>query len=47
MVAGVTLAILVVVGLVGVGYVWAVIQIILMTVLVNVLVVVALVSYEI
>ncbi len=47
MVAGVTLAILVVVSLVGVGYVWAVIQVVLMTVLVNVLVVVTLVSYEI
>lgn len=47
MVAGVTLAILVVVCLVGVGYIGAVVQIVLVTVLVNVLVVVALVSYEI
>lgn len=47
MVAGVTLAILVVVCLVGVGYVGAVVQVVLVAVLVNVLVVVALVSYAI
>lgn len=44
MVAGVTLAILVMVRLVGVGYVGAVVQVVLVTVLINVLVVVALVS---
>jgi len=47
MVARVTLAILVVVYLVGVGYVGAVVQVVLVAVLVNVLVVVALVSDEI
>lgn len=47
MVAGVTLAILVVVCLVGVGYVGAVVQVVLVTILINVLVVVALVSYTI
>lgn len=47
MVAGVTLAILVVICLVGVGYVGAVVQVVLVTVLVNVLVVIALVSYTI
>lgn len=47
MVAGIALAILVVVCLVGVGYVGAVVQVVLVTVLVNVLVVVALVSYAI
>ena len=46
-VAGVTLAIFVVVCLVGVGDVGAVVQIVLVTVLVNVLVVVALVSYAV
>lgn len=47
MVAGVTLAILVMVCLVGVGYVGTVVQVVLVAVLVNVLVVVALVSYAI
>lgn len=47
MVAGVTLPILVVVCLVGVGYVGAVVQVVLVTILINVLVVVALVSYTI
>lgn len=47
MVTGITLAILVVVCLVGVGYVGAVVQIVLVTIFVNVLVVVALVSYAI
>lgn len=46
-VAGVTLAILVVVCLVGVGDVGAVVQVVLVTILVNVLVIVALVSYAI
>lgn len=44
MVAGIALSILVMVCLVGVGYVGAVVQIVLVTVLINVLVVVALVS---
>lgn len=47
MVTSVTLSILVVVSLVGVGYIGAVVQVVLVTVLVNVLVVVALVSYTI
>jgi len=47
MVACVTLAVLVVVCLVGIGYIGAVVQVVLVTVLVNVLVVVALVSNEI
>lgn len=47
MVTGVTLSILVVVSLVGVGYIGAVVQVVLVTVLINVLVVVALVSYTI
>lgn len=47
MVASVALAILVVVSLVGIGYVGAVVQVVLVTILVNVLVVVALVSYAI
>lgn len=47
MVAGITLAILVVVCLVGVGDVWAVVQVVLVTIFVNVLVVIALVAYAI
>lgn len=47
MVTSVTLSILVVVSLVGVGYIGAVVQVVLVTVLINVLVVVALVSYTI
>lgn len=47
MVTGVTLSILVVVSLVGVGYIGAVVQVVLVTVLINVLVVVALVSYTV
>lgn len=47
MVASVTLAILVVVCLVGIGDVGAVVQVVLVTVLVNVLVAVALVSNKI
>lgn len=47
MVTSITLSIFVVVSLVGVGYVGAVVQVVLVTILVNVLVVVALVSYTI
>lgn len=47
MVAGITLAIFVVVCLVGIGDVGAVVQVILVTILINVLVVVALVSHAI
>lgn len=47
MVAGITLAIFVVVCLVGIGYVGAVVQVVLVTILINVLVVVTLVSYAI
>lgn len=47
MVAGIPLAIFVVVCLVGIGYVGAIVQVVLVTVLINVLVVVTLVSYAI
>lgn len=47
MVTGITLAIFVVVCLVGIGDVGAVVQIILVTIFINVLIVVTLVSYAI
>ena len=47
MVTGVSLAIFVMVSLVGIGDVWAVIQVVLVSVLINVLVTVTLVSHSV
>lgn len=47
MVTGVSLAILVMVSLVGVGNVWAVVQVVLVSIFINVLIAVTLVSHTV
>ncbi len=47
MVTGVSFAILVMVSLIGIGDVWAVVQVVLVSILINVLVAVTLVSYTV
>lgn len=47
MVTGVSLAVLVVISLIGIGNVWTVVQIVLMSILIDVLVAITLVSHTI
>lgn len=47
MVTGISLSILVMVSLVGVRYVWAIVQIVLVSVLIDILVAVTLVTYTV